>query len=196
MLILLALGAAPPSAPSPPPPRPAPPPPQLSVWQQIQPALDRSNGRILDDTSYDVARLNYMRDQRLGLVPDVRNADLMRFEYERSLRIEQRNREMQFKTDRARREELDLREYELTLHTGLFAAGADEDALNAAKARRDGQLIDADNQRTQALREAPANRAQIDAAYSEQIKRIRQQYDRERARIFDLPSAAATQPSP
>jgi hypothetical protein len=150
----------------------------------------------VDDTSYDLGRLNYARDERLGLVPPLREHDRLRIEQERRLRIEARNRRINLDTERARREELDLREYEMTLHSGLYAASADEQALAAAKAARDAQLIEADNQRTRALRAAPDNRAQINADHLLRTRQIRQEYEKRRVAIFGLDPMPATQPAP
>jgi hypothetical protein len=194
-LVLAALGAAPPDR-SPPPPKPVPAPRQPSVWQQIQPALDRSTGRIIDNTSYELGRLNYLRDERLGLVPTLTESEILRIERERLLRIEDRNRRLNLTTERARREEADLREYEMSLHTGLYAAGADEEALNTAKAARDARLIEADNQRAQLLRDQPANRAQINADYLEKTRQIRQEYEKRRTTILGIEQIPTTAPAP
>jgi hypothetical protein len=193
ILVAFALGARPPD---PPPPRPTPRPPQPSVWQQIQPALNRSTGRILDETSYEVGRLNYQRDARLGLVPTLRDAEILRVEQERRLRIDQRNRRIQQTSERARREELDRREYEMSLYSGLYAASADEQALAAAKAARDAAIIEADNQRLDQLRARPNDQPRLDAEYMQKLKEIRQRYDNERGRIFGMPSGPTTQPTP
>src|SRR5262245_8955414 len=110
------LRAAPPPEPRPgPPPRPVSPPMprQPSVWQQIQPSLDRSTGRITDDTTYELDRLELMRADRMGLIPTRRDFDLFQAERERSLRIEQRNRELRNASEREKRAEMDLREYEM-----------------------------------------------------------------------------------
>jgi hypothetical protein len=195
ILAILSLGATPPPAPSPPPARPAPPPPMPSVWQQIQPALDRSTGRIIDSTSYEVGRLNYARDLRMGLVPGLTESEILRIERERQLRIDERNRRLNLTTERARREEADLREYEMSLHTGLYAAAADEEALNVAKAARDRQLIDADNQRAEQIQAQPGNRPKIDADWMQKTKQIRQEYEKRRAAILGIDQIPATQPA-
>jgi hypothetical protein len=198
VVILMSLGAAPPQgrAPDPPPPRPVAPPPMPSVWQQIQPALDRSTGRIIDSTSYEVGRLNYMRDERLGLVPPLTQTEILRIERERQLRIDERNRRLNLATERARREEADLREYEMSLHTGLYAAAADEEALNAAKAARDAALIEADAQRSERVQAQPGNRAQIDTEWVQRTRQIRQDYEKRRATILGMDQIPTTQPAP
>ena len=101
-----------------------------------------------------------------------------------------------FETERQRREELDRREYELFLRSGLSTtssqAAADEQALIQAKGQRDQQLISALNERTEALKAQPGNGAAIDSSYQEKVRQIRQNYETERARILGM--GPTTQP--
>jgi hypothetical protein len=170
------------------------------LWQRIQGPLDRSTGRITDEQTYETERLQRLRDERFGQVVSHSEFEHFQAERERRLRIEDRARREHFRSERERRLELDRREYELFLSAALSPnasqAAADEQALNYAKARRDEQLIDADNRRAESLRQQPqADRARIDAEHQARVREIRGQYERERATILGVEPAPATQPA-
>jgi hypothetical protein len=184
-------------------PDPAPPPNRIfdnaprgpSVWQQIQPSVDRSTGRIVDDSTYQIERFQRQRDEEYRrIIPET---EFQRFdeERERALRLEERKR-VQISEEQARRNELDRREYELRLKAAYPAASgqaaADDQALRKARGKRDEQLIAAQNQRAEALQTRPQDRAQINEEFRQQTERIREEYEKERGRILGVDSAAPT----
>lgn len=172
-------------------------PQQPSVWQGLQDSVDRSTGRIVDEPTFQLDRIERRRAEDYGRIPEQTEFQRFQEERERNLRIEQQQRALQIENERQRRDELDRREYELMLRAGLSTtsaqAAADEQALRQAKGRRDQQIFAADNARFEALRAQGANRTQIDSTYQQTIRDIRQQYEGERSRILGLPPA--TQPS-
>src|SRR5215471_1767543 len=103
IMIVLGLLALPAAAEPPPPLRPPPPPPPttpplpapVGPWYRIQDSLDRSNGRITDPTTYELDRLNLMRDVRMGRTPDVRDFYILQAERERALRLDEQERKLQ-----------------------------------------------------------------------------------------------------
>ncbi len=202
LLFSLASANPPPPPPLPPPPSPAAVRPELrppGAWERIQEPLDRSTGRILDEPTYQLDRLQRDRDEQLGRLVPQREFDRLQEERERRLRIEERSRQFQQMTDRQRRTELDRREYELFLNAGLsptaLQVDADEQALMNAKANRDQQLLTADAERSRALQQEPGNREQAEAQYRQKVEEIRQRYEQERARIlgFEPLAVPATQ---
>lgn len=191
-MVVLA-GAAPPP---PPPPKPAPPPPrQPGAWERIQAPLDRSMGRITDETTYEVERLNRLRDERFGRIEAQSDFERLQDEIQRRRDLDERYRRAQ--KQRSREELLDLREYELFLYSGMWPvasqAAADEQALREAKARRDQQLFDADVRRYQAVQQNPRERAAINEQYRVNAGKVREEYRLERERI--LGHTAATPPT-
>jgi protoporphyrinogen oxidase len=138
-----------------------------------------------------------MRDARLGRIPDVRDFYILQAERDRALRLDEQERKLQEQNpQRAQREQLDLREYNLFLNSGVYAASADEQAFNRAKATRDQALITADDQRRAAVAATPGQRPQIEQNYQDRVKQIRQDYEKERARIFGSGITPATAPAP
>lgn len=190
--------------------RPDPPPPKNpiltnpprgpSAWERIQDPVDRSTGRITNEPTYQLERMQRERDEAYRRT--IPQTEVQRFEEERErrLRIEARER-VQIADDQARKRELDRREYELRLSGGYMAGGhaaADERALMQAKGRRDEQLIAAQNERAESLRQKPGDRARIDEEYQRRTTTIREEYDRERGRILGVESVPppTTQPQP
>src|SRR3954454_22174824 len=92
---------------SPPPVQPTPPawsqgrsaldrlPPAPKVWDRIQDPMDRSMGRITDEQTYQLDRLNRERDEQLGRVRPQTEFERAQEERERRLRIEERSRHYQ-----------------------------------------------------------------------------------------------------
>jgi hypothetical protein len=204
-LLAASLGGAPPITPPPPSrsifDKPTAPPPR--VWDQIQDPLDRSTGRIVDEPSYQLDRLQRERDADRGLIPPQREADRLREELERRMRIEQQqqDRQREFANERQRQAELDRREYDLFINAGISPLSlqvmADQQALRDAQAERNQRLLQAQETRTQALNQRPADRAQIEAEYQQQVEQIRADYQHRRETILGFPPATApsTQPS-
>lgn len=190
--------------------KPDPPPPKNpiftnpprgpSAWDRIQDPVDRSTGRIVDDSTYQIERMQRQRDEdHRRAIPQT---EYQRFEEERerALRIENRERVV-ISQERARREELDRREYEVRLKAGYPSASAqataDDQALRMARGKRDEQLITVQNERAESLRNQPDNRQQIEATFQQRTSAIRAEYDKERGRILGVDAAAppASQPA-
>jgi hypothetical protein len=185
-IVLLLLGAAPPPPISPPPPPvrslfDQPLPGQSSAWNRIQDSIDRSTGRITDEPTHELNQLHYYQQEQLGNVTPPEQFNEFEAEHERQLRLDQRAGKQ---SPPLTRQDLDRREYELFLNAGLsptaLQTNADEQALLDAQAKRDQQLIDAQN--------APNS-----AEYAKRVKEIRQQYEKERERILGF--GPTTQPT-
>jgi hypothetical protein len=206
MGLLACLGGSPPVTQrpiTPPPPsksifdRPTPPP--LRMWDQIQDPIDRSTGRIVDEPSYQLDRLQQRRDEDAGLRIEQRESERLREELERRMRIQEQSQKRQFANERERQAELDRREYELFITTGSSVAAqvqADQQTLAAAQGERNRKLLEAQGARSQALTQRPGDRAQIESEYSKQVEQIRQDYQRQREVILGVPptTAPTTQP--
>lgn len=156
-------------------------PPRNSVWQGIQPALDRSSGRIEDGATWEIPRIELSRHPQ-------RAFDLLRYERDRELRIDAQRLSLEQLDERQRRNELDRREYELISRAPLspMARQADADlvAIESAQAERDRALIEASNALTRALEQPGAVPAALKAAYQATRSEIRQRYEQERSRIL------------
>jgi hypothetical protein len=184
-----------------PPPRTAldPYPRDPRTWDRLQDSVDRSTGRITDEQLYQIERLSRLRYEREGLITPQREFDRLQEERERRLRIEQQARQDQL-SEQQIRNELDRREYELFMSGGRYAsplAGqviADEQALTKARTERDEQILAANEVRTDALRQNPANAERIESDYQQKARQIRAQFDQVRQRILGFP-APATQPT-
>lgn len=189
--------------PDPPPPRNpilTNPPRGPSAWERIQDPIDRSTGRITNEPTYQIERLQRERDETYRRT--IEQTEFRRFEEERErrLRIDARER-VHIGDEQARKRELDRREYELRLNAGYMATGqaaADDRALMLARGRRDEQLVAAQNERAEALRARPGDRERIEEEYQRRANAIRAEYDKERGRILGVDSAPppATQPQP
>ena len=207
----VAYAKPPPPTNSPPPVAPRPPawsqggsaidrlPREPNVWERIQDPLDRSMGRIVDEQTYQLDRLARERDEQLGHVRPQTEFERLHEERERWLRIDQRKQDLQKMTDRQRQAELDRREYNLFINSGLSPVGsqafADQQALGRAKNERDQALIAAETARAEALRSRPADREKIEAEYQRRMAEIRGNYQKERERILGFTDTPpATQP--
>lgn len=204
ILGLLCLAAAPPPAQRPPPP----PPPQRfeprplgpGAWDRIQDSLDRSTGRITDESTFQLDQIERWYGRRLEPGAPRREFERFRDERDRSLRIEERQRRRQrIETEKQRQAELDRREYELFITRGLSPVASqayeDEQRLSEAKSQRDTALLEAESTRRQSLRDRPSDRERIEAEYQRRIVEIRERYESERARILDVPPLPTTQPA-
>lgn len=169
------------------------PPPRNSVWRDIQDPLDRSLGRIEDQTSYELGRIEQDREDRA--YDSFRRREFERFQEdrERELRLDERARRILQDDERARRRELDRREYLVYLNANLsnlapLADQVERDrvALQDARTRRDQALYEASVQQADALKQRGADRAAIQKRYDQARQQIRQQYEAERARILGL----------
>lgn len=173
-----------------------------SAWQRIQDPIDRSTGRIVNEPTYQIERLQRRQDETYRRVIPETEFERYQDERERTLRIEQRQMREMKQADLTRREMLDRREMDLYLQGGVTATSIqvqeDARALNQAKGNRDQQLISAQNERAELLRTQPENRQQIEADFQQKTTQIRQSYEQQRERILgiDPPPAPATQPSP
>jgi hypothetical protein len=170
-------------------------PAQPGAWERIQGPINRSTGRIEDQQSYELYRLNRLRDERLGRIEPQREFDHLQEERERQLRLDERGQRLLDDAQR-RRAELDLREYELFLRAGLSSmslqAQADEQELRRAKSDRDEQLIAAETARIEARRLRPGDREQIEQVHAQRVREIREEYERQRQRILGWDSLATT----
>jgi hypothetical protein len=164
------------------------PPPRHSVWRDIQTPLDRSLGRIEDQQSYDVGRIEQMRRDRDYSEFRRREFDRFQEDHERELRLDEWARRAAQEDERARRRELDRREYLLYLNAGFgpLAAQVEQDrlALQQARSQRDQALYEASVQLEGAVKEKGADRAALQRQYEESRQQIRQRYEAERERIL------------
>src|SRR4051812_49120424 len=137
-----------------------------TVWHQIQPDLDRSNGYIVPEPLFQLDQLDLLKDPRFDRNEAKRNYELYNTERERQLRLDQRQldqrREMQRTQNQQREDAMKLKEYELYLNAGLFnavgaQAEADRNALQAAKNTRDEQVAQATKDRNEAMMKLPPN---------------------------------------
>ncbi len=164
------------------------PPPRHSVWRDIQDPLDRSLGRIEDQPSYEVSRIEQARQDRAYDQSERREFDRFHQDRERELRLEERARRTQEGDERARRRELDRREYLLYINAGYspLAEQVERDrvALQAARTQRDRALYEASVQLDAALKGPGADRAAIQKEYDQARRQIRERYDAERERIL------------
>jgi hypothetical protein len=155
------------------------PPPSYSVMRSIQGPLDRSFGRI---ESLDLQL--YLPDST-G-VPRI--FDLVMADRDRQMALDERRVRLDQLDERAKRIELDRREYYITVNAGISPMArqveADRIALDAAKAERDRALIDASNALDRALRQPGADRAALNRQYEQSRREIRGAYDQARARIL------------
>ena len=165
------------------------PPPRNNVWQGIQGALDRSTGYIEGQSSYELSRIERARQDRAYDQFRRREFDRFQEDRERELRLEDGSRRAQRDDERARRRELDRREYLLYLNAGFGGALADQVerdrvALQEARGRRDQALYEGSVQLETALRQQGADRAALQRQYEQTRQQIRQTYEAERARIL------------
>lgn len=208
-------------APKPPPAAPPPPPPiysnkppllnsppsvlnprssDTSNWNRLQDSLDRSTGRITDESLYQTERLQRLRDERLRALQPQREFDHFQEERERRLRIEAQVQQKQL-SERQIQQELDRREYELFMNSGLsntaLQASADEQALRDAMSKRDTQILAANDERLAALKQSPANVEQIESTFRQKSDQARAEYEATRRRVLGFPAPATiptTQP--
>ena len=164
------------------------PPPRNNVWDTIQDALDRSTGRVEDQQSYELSRIEQMRRDRDYSEFRQREFDRFQEERERELRLGDRQGRAQHDDERARRRELDRREYLLYLNAGFspLAGQVEQDrlALQQARAQRDEALYAASVQFADALKQKGADRAALQKQYEETRQQIRQRYEAERERVL------------
>jgi hypothetical protein len=174
-----------------------------TLWHQLQDPMDRSTGRIEDEPSYQLGRIERDRLERLGQLPPQSESERTRQERERWLRLDERARdeaERQYRSERERREAMDRREYELYLNAGLtpLAGQVNSDAmsLQQAKSQRDAQLIQAQNERDQVVAKNPGERAAADAELERRVEEIGQRYESQREAILGFARSTPTsQPS-
>ena len=215
-LMSVPLLAETPSRPAPPPPLPPPPPPVYSNrpllpnppptalsprprngsnWDRLQDSLDRSTGRITDEQLFQTERTQRLRDERLQQLQPEREFDRLQEERDRRLRIEDRARRSQ-PSDQQVQNELDRRQYELYLNNSTSAMTAqtlaDEQALRAATAKRDTDILSANDTRTSAIQKNPDQRDQIEGDFQNRVTEIRSNYDATRRQILGV-SGATTQ---
>ena len=164
------------------------PPPRSNVWDSIQDALDRSTGYIEDPQSYELSHIEQMRRDRDYSEFRRREFDRFQEERERELRLGDRAMRAQQADERARRRELDRREYLLYINAGYspLAEQVERDrlALQAARGRRDQAVYEASIQLETALKQKDANREALQKQYEETRQQIRQRYEAERERIL------------
>ncbi len=158
------------------------PPPTHSVWQSIQGPLDRSMGRIVDQQSYEVGLIELAR------YGSPRAFDPLWIERERQLRLDEQRLRLDQLDERARRMELDRREYVIGLYagTGALAQQVEDDriTLENAKGERDRALVQASNDLTRSLKQPGANRAELQTQYEATRRQIREKYNQTRTRIL------------
>jgi hypothetical protein len=199
-LLILTGADKPPAIISPPPaPPPAPVVRQPSVWQQIQGPLNRSTGRIVDEPTYQLYRIQRSQDEQLNRVTVQTESERFREERERQLRIAEsaRQREEQSLRDQPEAvKQSDLRLSTTTLDPSPVAAQATADELALGRLRniRDKQLTAANQQRLNNLKQWPGDRNQIDAEYQRQVDQIERQFQDQRDAILDNESLPTTQP--
>ena len=164
------------------------PPPRNNVWDSIQDSLDRSTGRIEGQPSYELGRIAQTRRDRDYSEFRQREFDRFQEERERELRLDERARHAAQDDERARRRELDRREYLLYLNAGFspLTAQVEQDrlALQQARSQRDQALYEASVQLEGALKQRGANRAELQKQYEQARQQIRQNYESERERIL------------
>ena len=164
------------------------PPPRHSVWRSIQAPLDRSLGRIEDQQSYELGRIERMREDRSDRAIERREFERFQDDRERELRLDERQRLAEQDDERARRRELDRREYLLYINAGYSPLAeqveADRLALQEARTQRDQALYEAARQLEDALKQPGANREQLQRQYDESRRQIRERYEVERVRIL------------
>jgi hypothetical protein len=172
-----------------------------TVWQQIQPDLDRSTGYIIPGPLFQLDQLDLLKDPRFDLNEARRTYELYNTERERQLRIDQRQLDQRRAAQRSEAQQreaaMKLKEYELYLKAGPFdAAGAqaeaDRNALQAAKDARDEQLKQAMKDRDESLAKLAPNdpaRQQVQNQFESRRQQLEQAYQKERSRIlgFDNP---------
>ena len=167
------------------------PPPRNNVWQGIQDSLDRSMGRIEDQQSYELSRIEQSRQDRAYDQFRRREFDRFQEDRERELRLEDRARRVQQDDERARRRELDRREYLLYINAGYspLAEQVERDrlALQEARGRRDQAVYEASVQLDNAMKQQGANRTELQKQYEQTRQQIRQRYEAERERILGFP---------
>ena len=167
------------------------PPPRNNVWPRIQEPLDRSLGRIQDQTLWELEQIERGRADRS--YESFRRREIERFQdwRERELRIDDRQRRLDQLDARARREELDRREYLLNL--GVARAGdgalaaqveADRQALMQARAARDEALYESELKFREGLERPGADRDAVKQQFEQTRRQVREQYERERAGIL------------
>jgi hypothetical protein len=168
------------------------PPPRNNVWDSIQDALDRSTGRIDDQQSYELSRIEQMRRDRDYSEFRRREFDRFQEERERELRLGEQAMRAQPSDERARRRELDRREYLLYINAGYspLADQVERDrlALQEARGRRDQAVYEASVQLDNALKQQGANRTELQKQFEQTRQQIRQRYEAERERILGYPS--------
>jgi hypothetical protein len=164
------------------------PPPRHSVWRSIQDPLDRSMGRIEDQPSYELGRIEQARQDRAYDQFRRREFDRFQEDRERELRLEDRDRRAQPDDERTRRRELDRREYLLYINAGYgpLAEQVERDrmALQAARTQRDQGLYEADVRLTEGLKQPGADRAALQRQYDQSRREVRERYEAERVRIL------------
>jgi len=164
------------------------PPPVPNNMLGVQAALNRALGYIPDNQVYELDRLDLLRDERLGRVEPLREADRLELERDRQLRLDGRADAQE--RERARRQDLDRREYLISLYSESSAlpaqVEADRVALENAKAERDRALVESSNALDRALGQPGANRAEQKARYERQVTEIQNQYKQTRARILGV----------
>ncbi len=166
------------------------PPPRFNLWRSIQDPLDRSLGRIEDQQSYEVGRIERSREERSYDAFRRREFEQFEEDRERELRLEDRARRSEQDEARARRRELDRREYLVYLNGGYGPLAsqveADRVAMEQARAGRDRELFEAAAALESALKQPRANREQLQEQYEQTRQQIRARYEAERARILGL----------
>jgi hypothetical protein len=164
------------------------PPPRNNVWDTIQNSLDRSTGRIEDQQSYELWRIEQMRRDRDYREFRVRDYDRFREERERALRLEERERRADQDDERARRRELDRRE-SLLYVTSPYSPLAEQverdlKALEQARWLRDQTLYEASLRLDAALKQPGAHRAELQQQYEQTRQQARERYESDRTRIL------------
>lgn len=171
-----------------------------SNWNRLQDSLDRSTGRITDESLYQTERLQRLRDARIQPPQAQREFDRFQEERERRLRIEAQVRQRQLNEQQIQRE-LDRREYELFINSDLSntasQAALDEQTLRDAMSKRDNQILAANDERIDALKQNAANSDQIESKFRQRSDAARAEYQVIRRRVLGFPEPATmptTQP--
>ncbi len=162
-------------------------PDSLSAWNRIQPDIDRSTGRIVDEPTYQLDRAALLRSLDAAPFDPIGYMRVFQMDRDRWLRIDQRQldqaRLARQSQSRQREAAMKLKEYELFIN-----AGSDPSGALAQQAQNDRMALE----RLSADRDS--NRAAVGADRAA-IEKIEQDYQRERARILGFTDAPTTQPA-
>ena len=159
--------------------------PRRRLYEEVEEGIDRGNGRIEDEQSYQLRRLREDRDERLGRTPRPREAERFQEEYDRRRRTEQR-RERQQSVERGRRVDDPAAESTVRQPTALEQSpGPGGSALSRFVAEQEALLTGARERYQRDLAGAEAERdAAIEAAGSREARAAaRRRFDERRAEL-------------